>query len=63
MTVPVEPPALSVQPAPPAADRSSAVAIVCAIGAVAVFAIQDAIIKLLVADYPTMQILGIRSVV
>ncbi len=47
----------------PADDRSPPLAIACALVAVAIFAFQDAIIKLLVADYPIMQILGVRSVV
>ena len=46
-----------------AESGNSARAILCVIAAAALFAIQDAIIKLLVGDYPTMQILGVRSVV
>ncbi len=63
MKVPVAPAVAPQQPPLPATDGNSSLPIAYAVGAVAIFAIQDAIIKLLVADYPIMQILGLRSLV
>lgn len=62
MNVPFEP-AVAPQQPPRATEGNPTLAIGYAIVAVAIFAVQDAFIKLLVADYPTMQILGVRSVV
>jgi len=63
MSVPSEPAVASAPTPRQAADGDPTRAIVYAVCAVGMFAIQDAFVKLLVADYPTMQILGVRSLV